>query len=410
MNPIGWQSLSDPYVNSKIVDTTAVTLDALRKFILSNEVKNDVQNSVPLVMYLLGHGSSALNNGRFYLNKTEYLTPDTLAAWLDSYGDLPSTAQIVVILDFCYSGSYHTKLRTSFEQNRAVITSSDASNAAYFSAGKCFGWNIWNDVYRGNNLADAFTDALDWSNTNAPGANKANPLLNCDKNGTYNANSDYDIAKTIYIGGSQQLQALSSIIDSAEATAPVEGIAITAHLKGVFDKVWSRLYGPDFDPSGTQTAPAVLLTKVNDSTWSGVYTGSRMEGSYLIVTEGTDGDEKFVMGVSCEIDNGYATATVPIVVSRIPTSVFLGASRPNPIVGSAMIAYGLPGEMNVRISIFDLRGRQVATLVNAHKKAGYYQAYWNLGGANGHPVGAGHYICKLVAGKKVVTGKLVVGQ
>jgi hypothetical protein len=408
MNPIGWQSLSDPYVNSNIVDTTAVTLGAMRKFILSDAVKNDVQNSVPLIIYLLGHGSSALNNGRFYLNKTEFLTPDTLSAWLDSYGDLPSTAQIIVILDFCYSGSYQTKLRTALTQNRAIISSSDAANTAYFSAGKCFAWNIWNDVYQGRDLATAFTDALEWSNANAPGANKANPQLNCDKNGTYNAAADYAIAKTIFIGGSQQLQALSSGIDSAWANATEQKITVTARLTGDFGKVWSRLYGPGFDPSAGQAAPTVALTKVNDSTWSGEYTGSRVAGSYLFVTEGVDGNGKFVMGVSGEFSNAF-TAALPQQAGRsLPSSVMLGAIYPNPSVRSAAISYGLPSAMNVRLSIYDLQGKLVLDLVNGFKPAGYHQAAWNLRSANGRQIGVGYYLCKLIAGKKTLVKKVIV--
>ncbi|NLG16323.1 MAG: choice-of-anchor D domain-containing protein [Fibrobacter sp.] len=409
MNPVGWQSLKDPFTDSKIVDNTTVTLDALRKFMLSNEVKNDVKNSVPLIVYLLGHGSSALNNGRFYLNKTEYLTPDTLAEWLDSYGDLPSSAQVILILDFCYSGSFQSKLRTSVEQNRVVITSSDAANAAYFNMGKCFSWNIWNDVYRGKDLAEAFRDALNWSDASAPGTNKANPQINCDNNSAYSTNSDFNIAKTIFIGGSQQLQTMTSIIDSASADAPADGITITAHVKGVFDKVWCRLYGPDIDPAQS-SPPAVRLEQVNDSTWRGVYTGDRKEGDYLIVTEGTDGDGKFIMGVYCEVTNEFVVSAKPLTEQKIPKSVFLGAVHPNPIIGSAVISYGLPRDMNVDIWIYDLRGRRVATLVNVQRKAGYYQVRWNLGGADGHRVGAGHYICRLVAGKKVVNGRLLVSQ
>jgi hypothetical protein len=202
MNPVGWQSIDDPYTNSHIVDTTAMTLDAMRSYLLSDEVRNDVANDVPLIIYLLGHGSATTGGGKFYLGPDQVLTPDTLAAWLNAYGDLSSgNSQIVVILDFCYSGEFQSKLRTMYTQNRAIVSASDGATPAYFVRGRCFSWHIWYDVYKGRDLATAFGHARDWSEANKPGANFANPQINCDNNGQYTTAADLAVAGDIYIGG-----------------------------------------------------------------------------------------------------------------------------------------------------------------------------------------------------------------
>ncbi|NLG18605.1 MAG: hypothetical protein GX556_14835 [Fibrobacter sp.] len=367
MNPVGWQSLSSPLINSKIVDTTKVTLNTMRSYLLSSAVKNDVKNSIPLVIYLLGHGSSSLNNGKFYLNEEEYLTPDTLAAWLDSYGDLEPSSQIVVILDFCYSGTFLSKLRTVYTQNRVVISSSDRSNAAYFSLGKSFGWSIWNSVYLGKDLASAFNNALQWSDFNAPGANKANPLINCDNNGTYSNSLDMDIASNIYIGGSQQLQAITADFDTVWGEETSQGLAVTVRANGVFNSVWCRLYPPGYKLSSSVPA-AVNLEKTNDSTWTGVYTGKRTSGVYTAVLEGVNVNNDYVMGGYTDIK--CSVTGTALYSQKIPLKQFI---RVLPGSSGIILSYGLPENSSVQIFIYDIQGKALSVLDEGNKKAGYHR-------------------------------------
>ena len=60
-----------------------MTRSGLKERILG--YKERVRNGVPLVLSLVGHGSRAEQNGKFYLSPSEFLTPDSLNAWLDTY-------------------------------------------------------------------------------------------------------------------------------------------------------------------------------------------------------------------------------------------------------------------------------------------------------------------------------------
>jgi hypothetical protein len=72
--------------------------------------------------------------------------------------------------------------------------------------------------------------------------------------------------------------------------------------------------------------------------------------------------------------------------SAIPTQFDLTQNYPNPFNPATTIKYQLPGtgtQYIVSLQIFDLLGREVATLVNTNKPAGYYQVEWHANVASG---------------------------
>ena len=62
------------------------------------------------------------------------------------------------------------------------------------------------------------------------------------------------------------------------------------------------------------------------------------------------------------------------VVVGIPESYSLSQNYPNPFNPSTKINYDLPFDSKVSIKIFDMSGREAATVVNEFKTAGYYTA------------------------------------
>jgi flagellar hook assembly protein FlgD len=68
----------------------------------------------------------------------------------------------------------------------------------------------------------------------------------------------------------------------------------------------------------------------------------------------------------------------------------------------------LPEQANVNITIYDLLGRQVASIINQEQKAGFQSVIWNATNDLGNPVSAGIYLCEIKAGKFVQTKKLVL--
>ena len=65
---------------------------------------------------------------------------------------------------------------------------------------------------------------------------------------------------------------------------------------------------------------------------------------------------------------------------------------PNPFNPTTSIQYDLPEMAYVSISIYDIRGRELKTLVNAEQVAGFKSVRWNATDNKGKPVSAGIYL------------------
>ncbi len=74
-----------------------------------------------------------------------------------------------------------------------------------------------------------------------------------------------------------------------------------------------------------------------------------------------------------------------------PETFFLGQNYPNPFNPSTVIRYGLPMRSTVRLEIYDILGKRIATLVDGQQEARYYEVRWE---AN---VATGMYLYKLEA-------------
>jgi|GEM_PF-649729 len=85
----------------------------------------------------------------------------------------------------------------------------------------------------------------------------------------------------------------------------------------------------------------------------------------------------------------------------VPSSYALYQSRPNPARGAAVIAFDLPEDADVTLTIYDLSGRKLATLVDETLPAGAYE----------RPVSGlapGVYVYRLLAGEFSASKKMVV--
>ncbi len=78
------------------------------------------------------------------------------------------------------------------------------------------------------------------------------------------------------------------------------------------------------------------------------------------------------------------------VISKIGPELS-SSSYPNPFNPTTTIQFGIPTEGNVTIKVFDIMGREVATLVNQNKQAGTYNVTWDSKDNFGNEVSSGIY-------------------
>ena len=99
------------------------------------------------------------------------------------------------------------------------------------------------------------------------------------------------------------------------------------------------------------------------------------------------------------MDNSLeAPATdAPKSTAAIVADVRLEIPSPNPLIGSTHLGYSLPVAARVTVTIHDVTGRRVVTLVDGFRPAGWQSVRWNGRGADGNLVAGGTYFVRLVA-------------
>ena len=88
-------------------------------------------------------------------------------------------------------------------------------------------------------------------------------------------------------------------------------------------------------------------------------------------------------------------------VENLPLEFSLKTPYPNPFNSEAVIEFGVPMKRNVRISVTDILGREVAVLADAPYNPGYYSVEWNA-----VHCASGIYLVRMTAGEESFTQKI----
>ncbi len=102
------------------------------------------------------------------------------------------------------------------------------------------------------------------------------------------------------------------------------------------------------------------------------------------------------------------TGATGVNVVGLPSELSLGRPYPNPFGASSSIAYDVPtGGAQVDVSIFDVTGRRVKTLVSEARPAGRHIAVWRGVDSSGQRVASGTYFYRMRAGDFEATRRIV---
>ena len=184
----------------------------------------------------------------------------------------------------------------------------------------------------------------------------------------YRSGTDYDIyAQRVFSNGAAQWT--------------TDGIVIS---KAAGDKEYATLVS---DPAG-----GTIITwsdKRNGSTNTDIYVQRVNADGSLGGTTGVDKDES------------------------APTEFSLQQNYPNPFNPSTTINFTLPSSQIVALKIYDVLGKEVATLVNEEKSTGTYEVNFSAkggsaSGGNAYSLSSGIYFYKLQAGSFISTKKMIL--
>ena len=93
---------------------------------------------------------------------------------------------------------------------------------------------------------------------------------------------------------------------------------------------------------------------------------------------------------------------------QLPNVFALHQNYPNPFNPVTNLSYDLPEDALVNITIYDMMGKVVSTLVNAQQSAGFKTLQWNATNYSGMPISAGLYIYTIQAGEFNQTRKMIL--
>ncbi len=92
---------------------------------------------------------------------------------------------------------------------------------------------------------------------------------------------------------------------------------------------------------------------------------------------------------------------------QIPATFEVYQNYPNPFNPTTLIRYDLPQTHDVSISIYNVRGEKVKTLLNRSQPAGRYSVLWNGSNESGTSTAAGLYFIRIKAGLQTKTIKVL---
>jgi hypothetical protein len=193
----------------------------------------------------------------------------------------------------------------------------------------------------------------------------------------------------------------------------------TAALNGLSGYRMGSGEGEFQDGTRARIASFLYLSVPNDTvpepsdvqTWAGTRLGTLIPGDTVWTVFALVGGDDLsdlrqhtVEAFEMAEDAGWLDSDVPV----LPGQITLYPNYPNPFNASTTIQYYLPHEADVELTLFDIRGRRVARLVDGVQQEGTYQVSLDARRYGG--LASGIYIYRLKADETVQARKLVLAK
>ncbi|MBP1657462.1 MAG: hypothetical protein H6Q31_2063 [Bacteroidetes bacterium] len=149
--------------------------------------------------------------------------------------------------------------------------------------------------------------------------------------------------------------------------------------------------------------PGSAFTRNDGMTWEPVDYRNHGRAVFLSASFGwSAGDGNTLYGWDRA---GYGSFVLPVQQSPAvtPAGFSLEQNYPNPFNPATVIRYQISAVADVDLTVFDLLGRTVGTLVNERKAPGSYEVKFEGAG-----LASGTYVCRLTAGGAVQTRKMIL--
>ena len=156
-----------------------------------------------------------------------------------------------------------------------------------------------------------------------------------------------------------------------------------------------------------------LGSSYQDSTWHSLQRDLAVDVSSLLDASFSR-VKKVVLRGSYQLDDLVLSAPSsdidqePAGEGPTPDAFSLFANYPNPFNSGTTLTYHLSREDNVKLSIYNIHGQRVVTLVDDTQPVGVHRSTWDGQDSEGLPVASGVYFCALKVGHSKKVQKMVL--
>jgi len=170
----------------------------------------------------------------------------------------------------------------------------------------------------------------------------------------------------------------------------------------LFKRSNGEFYYPSFVYPGDRidmlgAEAVVYFYLVNDKSY-GIYSGSMGLGS------STEGADLYYCAVKVVVEGvGTTEETIPK-----PQAISLSQNYPNPFNPTTTIEFNLNKQGKVNLSVYNIKGQKVKTLVNDIRQSGKNTVVWNGVDDNNNPVASGVYFYKIEAAGSAEVKKMIL--
>ena len=107
-------------------------------------------------------------------------------------------------------------------------------------------------------------------------------------------------------------------------------------------------------------------------------------------------------------DSSEEPAAKPVSLTTQPDSVLAALAAPNPFNPTTTLHLHLPTSGPVSLTIYNLTGQVIRSLLDESLEAGYHTFAWDGRDQHGYPVASGVYLYRLQAGQQVLVNKMAL--
>jgi len=112
---------------------------------------------------------------------------------------------------------------------------------------------------------------------------------------------------------------------------------------------------------------------------------------------GRESDPSTIVSINGETYQRWVQGEQPMDDVIVPKEFSLSQNYPNPFNPETEISFALPERSTIKLTVLDVLGREIVTLSDGERPAGYHRIRWNGSDVSGNKVGSGLYFYRLSA-------------